>query len=107
MLERSLGRSLEGMPEAFVSDKSITRAVSRAAYENASAGKPRTRAPRPYTCNMADAPDVHAARNPWTVGGDYFAGAIIANRVAPPRVCSRICDVRRGSQNLHHHTGCN
>ena len=59
MREMSVAKSLDPMPEAFVSDKSITRAVSRAVK----AGKLRKLASRLYTSNMADPPEAIVARN--------------------------------------------
>ena len=49
----SIAKSLDRMPEAFVSDKHIARVVSRAVK----AGKLRKLASRLYTRNMADPPE--------------------------------------------------
>ena len=74
----SVAKSLDRMPEAFVSDKSITRAVSRAVK----AGKLRKLASRLYTRNMVDPPEAIIARNLWNIVGGYFPGALIADRTA-------------------------
>ena len=66
------------MPEAFVSDKSITRAVSRAVK----AGKLRKLASRLYSRNMVDPPEAIVARNLWSIVTGYFPGALIADRTA-------------------------
>ena len=66
------------MPEAFVSDKSVTRAVSRAVK----AGKLRKLASRLYSRNMVDAPPAIVARNLWGIVAGYFPGALIADRTA-------------------------
>ena len=78
MPEISTRRSLDRMPEVFVSDKSITREVSRAVK----AGKLRKLSSRLYTRNMADPPDAVVARNLWTIVAGYFPGALIADRTA-------------------------
>ena len=69
---------LDRMPEAFVSDKSITREVSRAAQ----AGKLRKLASRLYTRNMTDSPEEVVARNLWHIVDGFFPGALIADRTA-------------------------
>ena len=66
------------MPEAFVSDKSVTRAVSRAVK----AGKLRKLASRLYSRNMVDAPAAIIARNLWSIVAGYFPGALVADRTA-------------------------
>ena len=78
MPEISTRRSLDRMPEVFVSDKSITREVSRAVK----AGKLRKLSSRLYTRNMADPPEAVVARNLWTIVAGYFPGALIADRTA-------------------------
>ena len=52
MPRMSIAKSLERMPEAFVSDRHIARTVSR----EVKAGKLRKLASRLYTRNMADPP---------------------------------------------------
>ena len=74
----SVAKSLERMPEAFVSDSSITHAVSRAVK----AGKLRKLASRLYSRNMADPPEAIVARNLWNIVAGYFPGALIADRTA-------------------------
>lgn len=78
MPEMSVVKSLDRMPEAFVSDKSITREVSRAVK----AGKLRKLASRLYTRNMADPPEAVVARHLWNIVAGYFPGALIADRTA-------------------------
>ena len=78
MPRMSVARSLERMPEAFVSDKHISRAVSRAVK----AGKLRKLASRLYTRNMTDPPEAVVMRNLWSIVAGYFPGALIADRTA-------------------------
>ena len=78
MPEMSARRALDRMPEVFVSDKSITREVSRAVK----AGRLRKLATRLYTRNMADPPEAVVARNLWAIVAGYFPGALIADRTA-------------------------
>ena len=78
MPRNSAAWSLDEMPEAFVSDASISRAVSRAVK----AGKLRKLASRLYTRNLAAAPAAVVARNLWTIVGGYFPGALVADRTA-------------------------
>ena len=76
--EMSVSRSLHQMPEAFVSDKTITREVSRAVK----AGRLRKLASRLYTRNLTDRPEVVVARNLWQIVAGFFPGALIADRTA-------------------------
>ena len=78
MPRMSADKSLDRMPEAFVSDTSITRAVSRAVK----AGRLRKLASRLYTANMTDPPEAIVARNLWSIVAGYFPGALIADRTA-------------------------
>ena len=57
MPRMSIARSLERMPEAFVSDRHIARTVSR----EVKAGRLRKLASRLYTRNMADPPEAVVA----------------------------------------------
>ena len=68
--------SLDGMPEAFVSDATISRAVSRALK----AGKLRKLASRLYTSNLADSAEEVVKRNLWVIVAGYFPGALVADR---------------------------
>ena len=68
MPRMSVAKSLDRMPEAFVSDKHIARAVSR----EVKAGKLRKLASRLYTRNMADPPEAVVARNLWSIVAGYF-----------------------------------
>ena len=74
----SVAKSLDRMPEAFVSDSSITGAVSRAV----TAGKVRKLGSRLYSRNMVDPPEAIVARNLWSIVAGYFPGALIADRTA-------------------------
>lgn len=74
----SVAKSLERMPEAFVSDSSITGAVSRAV----TAGKLCKLGSRLYSRNMADPPEAIVTRNLWSIVAGYFPGALIADRTA-------------------------
>ncbi len=78
MPEMSIARLLHQMPEAFVSDKTITRAVSRAVK----AGQLRKLASRLYTRNLTDRPDAVVARNLWHIVAGFFPGALVADRTA-------------------------
>jgi hypothetical protein len=78
MPELSAAKTLDEMPEAFVSDTSITREVSRAVK----AGKLRKLASRLYTRNLTDPPEAVVGRNLWNIVAGYFPGALIADRTA-------------------------
>jgi len=81
----SVAKSLDQMPEVFVSNRSVTRAVSRAVK----AGKLRKLASRLYSRNMVDPPEEIVARNLWSVVAGYFPGALIADRTALENVPAR------------------
>ncbi len=74
----STAKSLDEMPEAFVSDTAVSREVSRAAK----AGRLRKLASRLYTRNLSDQPEMVIRRNLWNIVGGYFPGALIADRTA-------------------------
>jgi hypothetical protein len=78
MVVKSSAATLERLPEAFVSDRAITRAVSRAV----SAGKLRKLASRLYTRNLEDAPETIIRRSIWHIAAGYFPNALIADRTA-------------------------
>ena len=78
MPRMSIAKLLQRMPEAFVSDRHIARAVSRAVK----AGKLRKLASRLYTRNMTDPPEAVVLRNLWSIVAGYFPGALIADRTA-------------------------
>jgi len=78
MPELSASRTLDEMPEAFVSDTSITREVSRAVK----ARRLRKLASRLYTRNLTDTPEAVVRRNLWNIVAGYFPGALIADRTA-------------------------
>jgi len=78
MPEISVVKRIDEMPEAFVSDTSISREVSRAVK----AGRLRKLASRLYTRNLTDPPEAIVGRNLWSIVGGYFPGALIADRTA-------------------------
>ena len=78
MREMSVARLLDRMPEAFVSDRTITREVSRAVKS----GRLRKLASRLYTRNLTDPPETVVSRNLWHIVAGYFPGALIADRTA-------------------------
>ncbi len=78
MPEISAARAIDEMPEAFVSDTTISREVSRAVK----AGRLRKLASRLYTRNLADSPDAVIGRNLWNIVAGYFPGALVADRTA-------------------------
>ncbi len=84
----SAAKTLDEMPEAFVSDTSITRVVSRAVK----AGKLRKLASRLYTRNLTDPPEAVVGRNLWNIVAGYFPGALIAPRwrTRPPRTARSV-----------------
>ena len=78
MPEKSFSRLLDRMPEAFVSDVTTTREVSRAVK----AGKLRRLGTRLYSRNLSEPPEAIVARNLWPIVAGYFPGALIADRTA-------------------------
>ncbi len=78
MPEMPVAKSLAQTPEAFVSDKMITREVSCAVK----AGKLRKLASRLSTHNMTEPSETVVARNLWHIVAGYFSGALIADRTA-------------------------
>ena len=99
MPEISPAGSLSRMPEAFVSDKTITREVSRAVK----AGKLRKLASRLYTRNLTDPPEAVVARNLWSIVAGYFPGALIADRTAlenTPASDGSVCLITDRGRNI-------
>ena len=95
----SVAKSLDRMPEAFVSDSSITGAVSRAV----TAGKVRKLGSRLYSRNMVDPPEAIVARNLWSIVAGYFPGALIADRTAlenVPASDGSVCLVATHGQDI-------
>ena len=95
----SATRSLGCMPEAFVSNKHIARAVSR----QVKAGKLRKLASRLYTRNMTDPPETIVRRNLWSIVAGYFPGALIADRTAlenAPATDGSVCLVSTRGQDI-------
>lgn len=78
MLGFSAAKTLDDMPEAFVSGTAISREVSRAVK----AGRLRKLASRLYTRNLTDTPEAVVRRNLWNIVAGYFPGALIADRTA-------------------------
>ena len=76
MPEISVAKSLAQMPEPFVSDKTITREVSR----TVKAGKLRKLGSRLYTHNLVEPPEAIIARKLWHIVAGYFPGALISDR---------------------------
>ncbi|WP_419937240.1 Fic family protein [Candidatus Palauibacter sp.] len=73
-----MNRTLDELPEAFVSHTAISGEVSRAVK----AGTLRKLASRLYTKNLDDAPEDVVRRNLWTIVAGYFPGALVADRTA-------------------------
>ncbi len=95
----SLARALERMPEAFVSDKHITQAVSRGVRQ----GKLRKLGSRLYTRNMTDPPEAIVARNVWNIVAGYFPGALVADRTAlenAPASDGSVCLITERGQEI-------
>ena len=70
--------SLNGLPEAFVSNAAIKSAVSRAVAQ----GRIRQIATRLYTFNLDDPPEQIVRRSLWELVAAYAPGALIADRTA-------------------------
>ena len=99
MPNMSVANLLDRMPEAFVSDRHIARAVSRAVK----AGKLRKLASRLYTRNMADPPEAIVARNLWNIVAGYFPGALVADRTAlenAPASDGSVCLITARGQDI-------
>ena len=95
----SVARSLSLMPEAFVSDRHIARAVSR----EVKAGRLRKLASRLYTRNMTDPPETIVMRNVWSIVAAYFPGALVADRTAlenAPASDGSICLITARGQDI-------
>ncbi len=88
--------ALDEMPEAFVPDTSISRAVSRAVK----AGKLRKLASRLHTRNTTDPPEAVVARNLWNIAAGYFPNGLIADRTALWNVPAR-CGATRLRPAVH------
>ena len=99
MPKKSVAKALDEMPEAFVSDATITRAVSH----RVKAGKLRKLASRLYTRNLTDPPEAIVKRNLWQIVAAYFPGALIADRTAfenAPAGDGSICVVSEAGRNI-------
>ena len=99
MPKKSVAKALDEMPEAFVSDATITRAVSH----RVKAGKLRKLASRLYTRNLTDPPEVVVKRNLWHIVAAYFPGALIVDRTAlenAPAGDGSICVVSEAGRNI-------
>ena len=73
-----LKMSLVDLPEVFVSNTSLRKAIFRYVRE----GKVRKLASRLYTKNLVDPPEVIIKRNLWIIVSIYFPGGLIADRTA-------------------------
>ena len=73
-----MSRTLNDLPEAFVSHTEISRAVHRAVK----AGRLRRIGSRLYTGNFEEAPEDIVRRNLWSIVAEYFPGALVADRTA-------------------------
>jgi len=71
-------KSLNGLPEVFVSNAAIAAAVSRAVAQ----GRIRQIATKLYTFNLDDAPERIVRRSLWELVASYVPGALIADRTA-------------------------
>lgn len=71
-------KSRTGLPEAFVSSSAISELVGR----EVRAGRMRKLASRLYTTNLCDTPEEIVRRNLWQLVGQFFPGALIADRTA-------------------------
>ena len=76
--EKSPAALINAMPEAFVSDSSISNEVSR----RVAAGRLRKLATRLYTSNLEDDASSIVYRNLWNIVAGYFPGAVVADRTA-------------------------
>ncbi len=73
-----LKMSLVDLPEVFVSNTSLRKAVFRYMRD----GRIRKLASRLYTKNLVDPPEVIIKRNLWIIVSAYFPGGLIADRTA-------------------------
>lgn len=71
-------KSLDDLPETFVSTSATTNMASKAAR----AGKLRRLASRLYSKDLKSAPEIIVRRNLWQIVAGYFPDAIIADRTA-------------------------
>lgn len=71
-------KSLNGLPEAFVSNAAIASAVSRAVAQ----GRIRQIGTKLYTFNLDDSPERIVRRSLWGLVASYVPGALIADRTA-------------------------
>ncbi len=99
MPEISAAKAIEEMPEAFVSNTTTSREVSRAVK----AGRLRKLASRLYTRNLTDPPDAVVGRNLWNIVAGYFPGALIADRTALENVPAHdgsICLITKSGRDI-------
>lgn len=71
-------KSLDGLPQTFVSTSETTKLASKAV----AAGKLRKLASRLYTRDLSTAPEAIVRRDLWAIVAGYFPNALIANRTA-------------------------
>ncbi len=99
MPAKSNNRLPDLMPEAFVSEVTITRAVSRAIK----AGGLRKLDTRLYSRNLSDPPEAIVSRNLWQIVAGYFPGALIADRTAlenAPASDGSVCLITDGGRDV-------
>ncbi len=99
MPAKSNSKLPDPMPEAFVSDVKITRAVSHAVK----AGGLRKLGTRLYSRNLSDPPEAIVSRNLWQIVAGYFPGALIADRTAlenAPASDGSVCLITDGGRDI-------
>ena len=92
-------KSLELLPEVFVSTADTTVAVSRALK----LGTVRKLASRLYTKNLTDTPEAIVKRYLWPIVSGYFPGALVADRTAlenAPAADGSICLITEKGTNI-------
>lgn len=90
---------LDTLPEAFVSDTTISQEVSRAVK----AGRLRKLASRLYTRNLTEPPEAIVKRNLWNIVAGYFPGALVADRTAfehAPASDGSVCLVSKSGKDI-------
>ena len=99
MPETFTPRTIDSLPEAFVSDALTSLGVSRAV----AAGRLRKISSRLYTRNLTDPPEAIVRRNIWPIVAGYFPGALIADRTAlenVPASDGSVCLITARGRNI-------
>lgn len=94
-----MSRTLDALPEAFVSDALTSSVVSRAV----AAGRIRKIGSRLYTKNFTDPPEAVVRQNLWPIVAGYFPGGLIADRTAlenVPAPDGSVCLVTARGRNI-------